>query len=532
MSSDAADRGVKPPRTLFSLGRPGAKQDAGPGEPAEAPTDAAEEDEGELLFACGACGAILPGGAAFCGECGTPIDTSAYDDYPIEDEPLPVGSTSDTVVLAAPDTAPRSSDTVVLPSPESDSDGANDGSPISDAEEIAAPVDAAGVTTDLPAADHNATVNVSAAAMAGAMAQARDGAGETRTDATPSIDDATTQEMPAVSVPDDAAGADLAPVDPAPVELASSVPAPVEVGGALAPAATLYADPSTAEPLGLESSGQWVSDPSMGHVSTDEPVQAATATAAGAGAGATIGASAAAPPVAPPPSGTTATSMPYGSGPVESSEKSKVPMIAGIAAGVVVLLILAVVILSGGSKDSGSVASGDSSTTFRPVNTSTTVAPATTATTAKGATTSTSTKDTTTSTEAPTSTTAPPDTTASTPAPTLPPTLPPITLPPVTTRPIIITTTTPGTPNLSFNATNLTVAQGGSGTLNLANSGNGPGGFLCSPKDSITVSPASGTVPAGNSIQITFTDQNKPGRFAKINCSLPNGNVEITVGVS
>ena len=225
--------------------------------------------------------------------------------------------------------------------------------------------------------------------------------------------------------------------------------------------------------------------------------------------------------------------MPYGSGPVESSEKSKVPMIAGIAAGVVVLLILAVVILSGGSKDSGSVASGDSSTTFRPVNTSTTVAPATTATTAKGATTSTSTKDTTTSTEAPTSTTAPPDTTASTPAPTLPPTLPPITLPPVTTRPIIIiTTTTPGTPNLSFNATNLTVAQGGSGTLNLANSGNGPGGFLCSPKDSITVSPASGTVPAGNSIQITFTDQNKPGRFAKINCSLPNGNVEITVGVS
>ena len=59
--------GVQPPRTLFSLGRPGAKRDNGT-EP-EAAVEAAAP--------CPACGAALIPGAAFCGECGAALTESA-----------------------------------------------------------------------------------------------------------------------------------------------------------------------------------------------------------------------------------------------------------------------------------------------------------------------------------------------------------------------------------------------------------------------------------------------------------------------
>ena len=108
MSGDGTtDRGAKPPRTLFSLGRPGPTSspvadtdtdtaaDAGIVDPTAtgavdtAPTATDLDDTMEL--ACGACGTTLVPGAAFCGECGTPVaqldDGSAdlVDEVPVDD---------------------------------------------------------------------------------------------------------------------------------------------------------------------------------------------------------------------------------------------------------------------------------------------------------------------------------------------------------------------------------------------------------------------------------------------------------------
>ncbi|MCX7621127.1 MAG: zinc ribbon domain-containing protein [Acidimicrobiales bacterium] len=76
-------RGIQPPRTLFSLGRPGSKtreEDVA----ADTLTEAAASEE--IQYACGACGALLPTGAAFCGECGTPVAIEGVDDYSAYEE--------------------------------------------------------------------------------------------------------------------------------------------------------------------------------------------------------------------------------------------------------------------------------------------------------------------------------------------------------------------------------------------------------------------------------------------------------------
>ena len=59
--------GVQPPRTLFSLGRPGSKKENGDG--------AVLADE--VVSCCPACGAALVPGAAFCGECGAALTAAA-----------------------------------------------------------------------------------------------------------------------------------------------------------------------------------------------------------------------------------------------------------------------------------------------------------------------------------------------------------------------------------------------------------------------------------------------------------------------
>ena len=128
MANTSDGRG-QPPRTLFSLGSQDEAQADAPatsepaaaraeGAPAEgaaiadAPApepavaeagstgaiDAGQPDPGSagvgdgdsdlldemasepLLFACGACGEILAEGAAFCGECGTPVATEFYEE--------------------------------------------------------------------------------------------------------------------------------------------------------------------------------------------------------------------------------------------------------------------------------------------------------------------------------------------------------------------------------------------------------------------------------------------------------------------
>src|SRR5689334_7428505 len=104
MSGEGTERGgVKAPRTLFSLGRPGAKR---PRDNGEATATVEEEvtvddvgEEMEIQYACGACGALLPSGAGFCGECGTPVamDDDEYDSDGMLDEL--VGMEEDGAVL-------------------------------------------------------------------------------------------------------------------------------------------------------------------------------------------------------------------------------------------------------------------------------------------------------------------------------------------------------------------------------------------------------------------------------------------------
>ena len=79
MSDSSNDRSPKPPRTLFSLGRPGAKKPGDTAIAADSPSGGGDE-EYELL--CGACAAPLIGDAAFCGSCGTPVAFEDGDEVP------------------------------------------------------------------------------------------------------------------------------------------------------------------------------------------------------------------------------------------------------------------------------------------------------------------------------------------------------------------------------------------------------------------------------------------------------------------
>src|SRR5690349_18659185 len=101
MSGDGTtDRGAKPPRTLFSLGRPGPKSataEASPDGAADGGIDEAGGIETEVVeLACGACGTTLLPHAAFCGECGTPgprLEDEPFD--LVEERPLPALEAAD-----------------------------------------------------------------------------------------------------------------------------------------------------------------------------------------------------------------------------------------------------------------------------------------------------------------------------------------------------------------------------------------------------------------------------------------------------
>jgi hypothetical protein len=69
-----SDKGGRPPRTLFSLGREGSRRRRGGGgtdvaDPEPPGTDAVTDD----VATCASCGNDLVGGAAFCGECGAAV---------------------------------------------------------------------------------------------------------------------------------------------------------------------------------------------------------------------------------------------------------------------------------------------------------------------------------------------------------------------------------------------------------------------------------------------------------------------------
>ncbi len=519
MSDATNDRGAKPPRTLFSLGRPAAKKDTPAAPPVdERATDALESDADtantesatgadvetpavafeESGFLCGACDAPLPVGAVFCAECGTPV--AALDD--------------DAVGAADADAV----------------EPAGAGAEVVDVADHAPPVEASGAevsaASEPPAAPFEPVEEPAAAAFE------------------------PVEEPPA---------APFEPAEPAehgafvPVEepAAAAAFAPVEEPGAMeavagAPAAILYADPSQAEPLPPEPEGSWgIAEPATGTSdgtylygdSADatgpdpatnawaEPAAAGTAAAVGAEvvgadlAGASPGEATGIEPapvtamaaagVAPPPAGsggTGAAAMPYGHGPVESTEKkSKTGLIVGAAAAAILVLVIGgVVLTSGGNKDAGNVQTAPQATTSTTAKATTTTSPAETSTTDKVTTTAVATTAASTvTTEAPTSST-PPTTIAvvttavpTTPRPTIAPTQP---APPTTLF-------QPGKINASpANGATVTIPKGGSTQIVLQNTGGAAASCtVSSGSGNLSVTPnCAPSISAGGSVTITI----------------------------
>lgn len=483
MSSDGTSdgKGVKPPRTLFSLGRPGAK-DTGEATIDQSRVEAVDSDAAggeEMQYACGACGAILPTGAAFCGECGTPVATDEYFEQDL---------------LA--------------------DDGAAPGGLLDEA-----------FTADeaLPATTEAAAVEAT---------------GASASEAPPSEPVA---EDPAAGMAPPAA---VLYSDPTVVE---PLPAPPESGFQVSePVVGTYGD--TAAATGDETLAQFVGAdealPPPG--TTDETVVAppagdpsvpgsvAGAGVAGAAAGAvtggwaagTAGASEMAPPTAAmsplselsslpsgPPAGTGAPDMPYGQGPLETSPKSKTPLVlAGVAAAVVLIVVIGVVLVMNGSKKED-VATTPSSTvapTTAKATTSSTAASSSTteppSSTTTEATTTTVPETTTTVAVVPTPTvTSGPSYIPGTPGQPGTPGLPSsiVTVPPVI-RPGVIQAS-PGSgstvsvhKNQAFSVT-LRNVGGSSATYSLRGDGNGANGGQ------------SGSLAAGASIVIPFTASTAEG---------------------
>ncbi|MEZ5141195.1 MAG: hypothetical protein R2726_01565 [Acidimicrobiales bacterium] len=438
MSPDDS-KGVKPPRTLFSLGRPGAKERGGAAVVDESRVEALDTDTGddeEIQYACGACGALLPTGAAFCGECGTPVATDEY----FEDELLADDGAAPGGLLDEAFTADEAAE------------------PVTDA---AAPA----------AGEHDGIGAVAATAAGAGLAGAAGAAALSHAGhdapADELLEEAAVGEEPAAGAGDVAAPTEVAE-EPAAVlyrdqSLVEPLPPPAEsgfhvaepvVGAGAGLAAGAAGDEALAQFVGADETAVVpgpVDDtvvapapPDEAPAGADEPTTVGPAVAgagmAGAGmaAAGVIGAEHAGaaetasplselstpPPPAVPTDGATAQDMPYGEGPLETSPKSKTPLIlAGVGALLVIAGIIGVLLAMGGSKNEN-VATAPSSTSAPTTAkaTSTTAAPSST----------TSTESSTTTTEATTSTTAVETTTT--------------TAAPVTTQATTAPTASPGTP--------------------------------------------------------------------------------------
>ncbi|MFN8039002.1 MAG: hypothetical protein U0Q07_07295 [Acidimicrobiales bacterium] len=523
MSADSSDgKGVKPPRTLFSLGRPGAKVERGGAAvavdpPADVATEVADE---EIQYACGACGALLPTGAAFCGECGTPVATDDYyEDELLHDEGMAPGGLLDEAVVADEEPLDAVAEAPEAPAAEVGEPAVAEApeSAVVDAPEpvVAETPVAEAPAAEAPAADHRSGWGAAAAGAAGVVAGAEaidlveeHGAADEVAAAPSNVlyaDPSVVEPPPApgdggLQVSEPVSGsttaADATVVSPA-ADDTQVVPAPTGAPGDVAAAPAAFDGAPVAPDDTTPGAGAWAGGAVAG---------AAVAGAAVAGAGAAEASPLSelsappAPPTSPALDGTGATDMPYGHGPLESSQKSKTPLIlVGVGAFLVLAGIIGVIIAMGGSKNEN-VATAPSSTAAPS-----TTAKASTTTTASSSTSTsgvtTTTAESTTTTAAPeTSTTAAPTTQAtSAPQQVVTPGLPSsvVTSPPQVTPGRIVAN--PGS------GSRINVAKGGSFTITLQNVGGSSATYSLRSTDGKFVGGGSGAIPANASAQVRFT---------------------------
>ncbi len=580
MTGEGNDRGgVKAPRTLFSLGRPGTKR---PRDGAESTATVDEEitideavEEMEIQYACGACGALLPSGASFCGECGTPVaieddevaDHGMLDELSDFDESTQQATAFDQEVLPGQE-----------PLAESPSMAAVDLDETLTADETIAAETIAAETIATETIDEQAPMEGAVTAGAGET-DAFDAQAEPATDVEP-IQAAGAHEVEAAGPILDsqqpvgstsaggeggepvAAGGYAGDQDSqganGDVEITESGAPPAE------PAAVLYADPSIAEPLPPPAEGTWaVSEPLVGTTQGDAVAQDSGSMAPDAGvgmAGAAVAGMAgfAAPEIESPPEdaelagdqalpgetattwtiapeapagssgdqatatsfvGTTATAMPYGAGPVETSQAGSkaLVVVAAVVVGVLLLGGIAFALTRGGSSDVATQPSSTPTTAKKADPNAAAKASTTSQPKAESSTTETSvssTESTTTPTSEDSASTATTNTASVTSQTTTrgqpqPTTQQTITTPgPTSAQPAAINFNGPGSYRLG---------KGGSTSFTVTNSGGSPGDFHCSG-NGIQVTPSSGSLNVGGSQSVVIQDFRNAGARYTISC--------------
>ena len=524
MSGDGTtDRGAKPPRTLFSLGRPGPKSaTAGtgteePAAPADVAADTTPVADDATELGCGACGSTLVPGAAFCGECGTPV--AQIDDEPFDlVEAAPMGDLGATDFGEHVEELPLDDAPAVL---------------YADADHEPTPVDDVGAAADTGDPDGGAAAVAPPAAVlyadpsqaeplppapSGSFAITEPTYGTSETDLGPA-EPGTAGAEPAASA--DHSVTDAAVGDGPTDESADdySVVAPLAVAGTAVAAGAMIAG---ADAAGAEPAEGPVPDGSEpGTTPQDGSVPDAAASGPGAGSDAPTAPAAqtTALPWSDPPTTVAPAAVPIAGGAVAAGSgavtpptpvaaaaygevppqppKSKTGLLVGIAAAVVLVLIVGgVVLATGGSKDEG-VQTAQQPTTTVGQTTSTSTATSSTdgpTTTAAPTTTAPPTSETTTATTATTPTTAVPITAA--PAPTPP--RPPVTAAPTTVPPgRIEANPAAGTPNIS-------IPKGGSTRITLTNVGGTPAGCALTGSNGISVTQnCSPSIAPGQSVVVT-----------------------------
>ncbi len=556
MSGDGTtDRGAKPPRTLFSLGRPGPKgatteppidPSIDPGEPVAGDLDDAVASAGAVELACGACGETLIPGAAFCGECGTPValDDEPFDlveEVPMADldaaelgeyvEELAIDDASGVLYADAPPTRDGSRPTVV-PAADASTDPASEGG---DDESGGSAAAVLAQPAAVLYADPTSTEPLPAPTGTFAIAQPTFGSADSAIGDAETTDDEGTEPDHLDDVAADAdhdgatgavagvvAGAALAgegSLDEGSVDPVSTAVETPE-GHADADAAPELVDADVDADAELVDADVDAVD--AGPQPADGPIEAGVAASGVAGADALDDAEPAGA-VGPEPSSSPSTDAPtatepmvapaataagagagaaVGAGSYDASpppgSSSRTGLLVGVAAAVVLVLVVAgVLIASGGDKE------GSLETAQQPTTTTTTMASTTSTTQAS------STTGAPASTDGPTTTadTTPVESTAPTtvaPVVTAAPTTPRPTVPPTTPAP-----TAPPTGRITSNPApggEIIINKGGTAYITLQNVGGAAAGCALTGSAGLTVSQnCSPSIPPGATVVVSVT---------------------------
>lgn len=545
MSTDGTTNGgAKPPRTLFSLGRPGPKSTTTeppaepPAEPSAestaAPVDEVPAEDVTVELACGACGTTLIPGAAFCGECGTPV-ARLDDESLVLVEEVPMGDLEDADFGAHVEELPADDAPAVLyadaeavplvePTAEAgDDDGVGTTVMAQPAAVLYADPTQAEPLPPTPSGSFEITEPVYGTA-AGTIAEPDAGAGATpEVEAVPAGADEpaeTAAEVAAVTDTDEPEAGSDEDADGAPHATDAVVVGAAVVGTTAAAGAVEVGAAATDEEVLAGLAGTTDVGSSAAGAPSDVPTEAphlpwSESPAAAAGADATtvqptvddpttVAPAATAVPVAGMAAssaagtpGTPVAATAYGATPPPSGGgSSKTGLLVGVAAAVVLVLIVGGIIIatSGGEKD-GDVQTAQSTTTLAPSTTaSTSTTQPSTTTTAAGVTSTTEPTTTLPSTE----TTAAPVTTPTSPAPTTPRVTVTQAPPTTTIQPGRIVANPPSGATVS-------IPKGGSTTIRLDNVGGSAASCALTGSTGITVSQdCSPSIAPGGAVFVTI----------------------------